>query len=208
MHHRDVKRIKWAHIPISWEQGLSQRMCSTMLVNIHIAFSWRVPVSRQWIDSLTGKSWHSLGRDWIDRWLILCFHIDHIWNIKRQLKALSDVTAWDVFSYSVTLCCIWMWTWTAKKKMSRKPAQRILQPVCLSLALSLSLCLCLSVSGSALSPHSLPPTPWKQQVLSFRMLESDVEWLIWVILFVNCELLCLHFLFTPCSWQCLICLLY
>lgn len=138
MHHRDVKRIKWAHIPISWEQGLSQRMCSTMLINIHIAFSWRVPVSRQWINSLSGKSWHSLGRDWIDRWLILCFHIDHIWNIKHQLKALLDVTAWDVFSYSVTLCCIWMWTWTAKKKMSRKPAQRILA-ACLSVCLGLSL---------------------------------------------------------------------
>lgn len=198
MHHRDVKRIKWAHICISLEQGLSQRMCSTMLINIHIAFSWRVPVSRRWINSLSGKSWHSLGRDWIDRWLILCFHIDHIRNIKHQLKALSDVTAWDVFSDSVTLCCIWMWTWTAKKKNEPK--------TCTKNSYSLSVCLWLSpfpyvsvflslVLLCLLTPS--PSTPRKQQVLSFRMLESDAEWLIWVILFVNCQLLCLHFLFPP-----------
>lgn len=145
-------------------------MCSVMLINFHVAFSWRVPVSRQWINSLSGKSWHSLVRDWIDRWLILCFHIDHIWNTKHQLKALSDVTGWGVFSDSVTLCCIWMWTWTAKKKKWAKNLhEELLQPVCLSLALSLSLCLCLSVSGSALSPPPLPPTHLKQQVLSFRM---------------------------------------
>lgn len=70
----------------------------------------------------------------------------------------------------------------------------------LSLSFSLSLCLWLWLPAPT---HIL-----KQKVLNFRVLESDAEWLIWVILFVNCELLRLHFLFTPCGWQRLICLLY
>ena len=173
MHHRDINRIRWTHIRISLKQGLSQSMCSVMLINIHIAFSWRVPVSRQWINSLSGKSWHALVRDWIDRWLILCFHIDHIWNTKHQLKALSDVTWWGVFSDSVTLCCIWMWTWTVKEKNEWKTCTKNSCSLSVCLWLSLFPCVSLSVSGSALSPSPLPPhTP---KTASFEI-QNVGEW--------------------------------
>ena len=140
-----------------FKAGLSQRMCSVMLINFHVAFSWRVPVSRQWINSLSGKSWHSLVRDWIDRWLILCFHIDHIWNTKHQLKALSDVTGWGVFSDSVTLCCIWMWTWTVKKKSERKTCTKNSCSLSVCLWLSLFPCVSVFLSLDLLCLH--PPSP-------------------------------------------------